>query len=169
MQTKRENLDGRCASCGFLARRSWTTVSASYEIELQERLLIIGQVVEPLTTGTSTKEEWTSVECYRKAALLSTEIDDLSSDGIDSRQALRDVVYKDRQCPKWREHIDGLNPNERLKILLSEQSEESRQQFERQLEAQRANSNRILKWVAIVGVLLALLQVLAAIAGLGPD
>lgn len=115
------------------------------------------------------EEEWTQVECYRKAAFLPAEIDELTTAGLEAAGALREMVIKDRRCSSWRAYTDGLNPKEHLKLVLSEQNEETRQQYERQLEAQRANSNRILKCVAIVGVVLALLQVLAAIAGLVPD
>ena len=56
---------------------------------------------------------------------------------IYSPEAVKEVIYSDRHCPKWARYTPGFDPQWHLLELWVQQLEEHREQFDRRMEQNR--------------------------------
>lgn len=163
--TAMATLQGRCISCGFLAKHAepggnYTTY---FEVETAERTsgLVFSHV--PDSYGGPVK---TTPICFRNACALGQEIvDDGRPAELDAdRDAARRVFLKDRHCDQWFQYTPGLSPQQHLGDLAMREQEERQYKFQQSLEARREEWERKLererrKFDLALGLVVALLAV----------
>src|SRR5436309_4396438 len=128
--------EGRCISCGFLAKRpmrsEYQGYSRIFEVDQAERaepLLAFRASLEP---GGSSGFPW-DLFCLRQAADLSREIGPIGGDQLGTAgraEAAKRVINKDRHCDKWFSYTVGLEPKDHYMELRTIQLERDRQEFQ---------------------------------------
>ena len=154
--SEQAEIDGRCLTCGFLGVRQELTggIAAAPDDELPTESRCAGNSSQTLNRGGFTRSS--ELICIRRAADLERErVEDLgaSNSGVERKASVLRVLSKERSCPIWTEHIEGLSPGEhivqmRSAELVAKQKEWDRQreirerEFKAQMEARRAKSER---------------------------
>ena len=117
-----DSTEGRCLSCGFLAKHAKDTgrpipAPTFYEIETDARLdgKCFTHVPDTLLGPVETEPE-----CIKFAAMLRKEVLD-ETDHAGSREAAAvEVFWRDRQCKSWYPYIPGLGPIEHIRRYETE-------------------------------------------------
>jgi hypothetical protein len=188
---------GACWNCGFLCRRDAHNLHVSAYYEATEHIRQWDRYFDfagPLAP-------W----CYRDVPLL-LEVEEIigmpprivTTDAQQQERqnaAAKQIVKRDRQCPKWYPYKPGRGPEQHLREVEALELEDRRREFERRMESGRRKWERRLEldrrgfektlwdqaqeaeekrhnlvfWIAIAAVVLAVAEVLAAILSAGPD
>ncbi len=179
---------GRCINCGFLGKRDQQpTISACYEATSDDRRT--GQLTELLGPHTSSRSITsrpkiaTRAWCFVHKAHFSAELVDVGAQESDADKVL-EVISKDRACPSWYPWREFSNPKEHFDESMTLALEQRREDFEERMEQkrrdfevalqrsneeQRTRSDRVMRWLAVGAIVLAIAEVVAALLGITPD
>ena len=131
-------LEGRCISCGFVAKHSAPSVTTRtyFEVELAERVSgsVFAQHIEAYQ-----KSVPTAPICFRGAAALGDEVkaESAADPNVAHTGAAVRILFKDRHCSQWFQYVPGLGPVEHLGGLAVQEAERRQQAFQKQLEQER--------------------------------
>lgn len=159
--------EGRCVSCGFLAKYARTPdvlhVDLYLEVNLDQRQR--GDLCAPISSGVRT-----APVCLKHVIPLSSLVDHKAKTlSGDLQLAAREIISEDRQCVRWYPYAPGFTPKEHAEQLAMQQLETDRRQFEKELfalsqkvqEDSRAIADatkKITIWIGVIIIFLTLAQ-----------
>lgn len=181
---------GRCSGCGFLGKASYRpsgkpaggAILRVFEINWLERGL--GMAYSHSHDGKTIE---TTPDCFVHAANLPMELGERTPPNIDFDRYLditRELLWTDRQCPRWYPYREGFDPAAHAQDLqMMELEQRQREQEERREEERRAFEERLARqteqaedrrhnlilWIAVAAIALAIAEVLTAVLSAGPD
>jgi hypothetical protein len=137
-------LDGRCISCGFLAKRPRRGPGGRYPgvFELIEEERECPEAAFSMVHPANVYVE-TDVVCFRRSADLPAEI---RAAGGPTNEAGRRVLGFDRRCTRWGSYTPGLDPRDHLMERRVRHLEQDRNAFQRALN----NAGRRLTIAALI-------------------
>ena len=160
---------GQCINCGFLGKRMRNPhFSECREATPWERAE--GHI------GDKGESDRYMPWCFINKAHLARETSEL----VDDRpitEKVGQVITRPRDCDGWYPWTEGLDPKEHYEEHKMRQLEESRRQFEQRLAEdkrnwekwlaereikERAESDRVMRRLVIIGIILAILQLVGA-------
>jgi hypothetical protein len=116
--------------------------------------------------------------CFMRAAdLVSEAREQGEKSGLPGESAWTEVIWRDRHCPRWSRWQLGVPPRDQVALENQRHLEESRRQFQLQLNAfseeqqerQRHADRRLALVVAVLAVVIGIVQLAAAILAMTPD
>lgn len=163
--------EGRCISCGFLAKFDLHYSGPPpyiYEMPPRDR-----ETGERSGLRLEAAREITGFpQCYVNASDIWKEIGTARRDrNIDEFSATRQVLDQDRHCSKWYPYTQGYSPQEHLEEKRVLQLEKDRKEFEFRIEQDRKNFELLLEqrnrnfqiFLAIVVAILAVAEIIASL------
>jgi len=130
--------EGRCVSCGFLAKFDLHYSGPPpyiYEMPPKDR----GTGERSGIRLEAAREITGFPQCYVNAFDLWNEIRTAVQDGNNEFAAARQVFDSDRHCSKWHRYTQGYSPQEHLEELRVQELESKRQEFEHRMEVDKKN------------------------------
>ena len=173
--------EGRCGTCGFLSQRvallgGWRAHSGFHEVEVGEREEPHANF--PIVPGDTNALQRGEFACFRLKADLPAEIAETAKRRqVSDDVAAHEIVWKDRSCASWCAYEPGISPSGHLMELKATRLEQDRQAFERtmrdlgveQQARERRADRRLTKAAIIIGLLVGLFQLAAAILAMTKD
>lgn len=129
INAKPSDLEGRCISCGLLAKHS-KALDEYYELPQHERLGADVNIFVHIKERRSNAPQ-VDIVCFVRAADLEAETM-IASKSCDAEAAIK-ILRSERNCARWYPYTQGRSPKEHLEELNMQQLEQSRRDFELKL------------------------------------